>query len=239
MRPDFYWSMVYWSHELRQHMGRHKQQVFYAGASMVGLLLYLALYASVTGGVMWLAGIGSVFLTITVFALLVMGFEVNAETHKVRPIYHRGQSYLFMAGPILMPVLLMLTAQVWSKHWNELAMERSWLWFWGGFVLIGAFGVLFHLVDSGRYTDPSRDAASMLKSPSKWWLNKWQMPVSLTLVAVTVAPTWWIPSSERPWTIGVTVFCVVLAVLDGLRNLDPFEQHVQWDAVHFKRVWQG
>ena len=236
MRPDFYWSMVYWSQELQQYLGRRKQRVFYVGASMVGLLLYLGLYASVTGGVMWLTCIGSVFLTITVFALLVAGFEVNAETHKLRPLYHRGQSYLFMGGPVLLSLLLMLTAHVWSKHWNELAMERSWLWFWSGFVLIGAFGVLFRLVDEGRYTG---DAASMLKSPSKWWLNKWQMPVSLTLVTVTVAPTWWISSPERPWTITLVVICAVLAAIDGLRKLDVYEQHVQWDAVHFKRVWQG
>ena len=237
MRPDFYWSMVYWSQELRQYLGRRKQYVFYVGASVVGLVCYAYAFGAITRRTEFAATYSGLVLTLIVFWCLARIFESNPDTQKLRPIYHRGQSYLFMAGPILMPVLFNKAWHVWHYHGAELSSwVWSWWWFLAGLGLIWVFGVLFRLVDEGRYTG---NAASMLKSPSKWWLNKWQMPACMALVAVTVVPTWWVASPERPWTIALVVICAVLAAIDGLRKLDVYEQHVQWDAVHFKRVWQG
>lgn len=211
-------------------MFRFTQTRFYWMASVLGLSLYLALFAGITGGVVWLAGVAGYMLTIVVFAIFAWGFEPNP---KLRPLYHRGQSYLFMAGPVLAPTMFMVSAETWH-YYGDMAPPflRSWWWFAAGSVVIWGFGRLFRSVDHERYI--RKHAKLMLRSPSKWWLDRWQMPVSVAVIVTAVLPTWYMPGPAKWLTSGLVVICAVLAAIDGARDLDPFEQHIRWSVARFE-----
>lgn len=234
MRPDFYWSLNYWLDEFVQLWRRQpKQMWFQLIVSLIGLVAYWNTYRLIVQGVSRWAPLNGLALTLLIFmALVFMERRRYGEPH----VFNRGQSYLFTAGPFIVPQLFGLAALGWKSHAAEIPqLLKGWWMFWVvGLTLLVVVAVVFHFADTPRYWDTGYGSA--LKSPSKWWLNHWQMPILVTLVLIAVVPTWWISGWERWVSIALVCLCAALGLWDDRRKLNPYNQHVKWNPQKFQRV---
>lgn len=234
MHPDFYWSLNYWLDEFVQLWRRQpKQMWFQLIVSLVGLAAFWNTYRLIVQGASRWAPLNGLALTLLIFMVLV---SMERRRYGEPYVFNRGQSYLFMAGPWLVPHMFGVAALGWKYHAAEIPVwMREWWVFWVvGPTLLVVVAVVFHFADTPRYWDAS--CGSMLKSPSKWWLNRWQMPILVTLVLIAVVPTWWTSGRERWISMAMVCVCILLGLWDDRRKLNPRNQHVKWDPRKFARV---
>ncbi len=213
--------------------GIPKQYWFYGIASLAGLASYVKLCMAIAQGNLDATLWASLSLTALVFGILVLFCEKDPQTHRLRRLFGRGRSWSFMAGPFLIVPTLVIAARIWGERGDTIpSWAHQWWWTWLGFGAVIVFGFVFRTGDNKRYRE--HGCESMLKSPSKWWLDHWQMPVGFGVVFTMVMPTWFRLDTAALWTIALLACWVLLAVMDFYRDLDPRDQHVPWDVQNFR-----
>lgn len=213
-----------------------RQYVFCTDASVGGFALSVLLYGSIVLGVWKLTLLLSLALVIGVYAFLWYRYERNPDTGKRRPIYCRGQSPSFMAGPFLVLPASTITSYAYGHH---AVTYPAWASYWWQWMLLGlatwvGFGYVFRLVDNKRYVDAI--AAPMLDSPTCWWIRVWQMPTGAGVMVATVVPLWLTGGIYATWTEGFVGLWVVIAAMEIPFPPNPFEQHEMWNKKAFRAM---
>lgn len=210
-----------------------KQQVFYGFASLMGLILYWLLTKDIADGSVALVIAGTAYLTMLCFALLVGYLEWPPGARQPRRIFHSEQSWSLMVGPLIMIPMFTMTARIWAERSDTIpSWAHQWWWTLAGLGVLFAFGALQRVVCNGRYR--MLGYASVLKSPSRWWFDHWQVPICAAVVVTRVIPTWFAADGLALWTIVLCLYWVGFAVIDHFRDLHPQDQYVEWDEQNFR-----
>lgn len=204
------------------------QDQFYNQTAFLGTLLFSMSWTSTVTGYWWAAGVTVALLAMGIFVIYRHTYE-RPRRGKVLPVYNRGQSYLFMAGPLLVPMCV-IAAHAWLLHG---AAMPWWLSHWPGYLVSFAVmqfvGVVFRRFDEPRYK-----GTLMLESPTKRWTNHWQMQGCVTVLLTAIVPTWFMPGPEKFWTIGGAVLLAACGIADAFRKLLAEKQHVGWNKELFR-----
>lgn len=214
---------------------RSKQTKFELIARAVGLVLFVAISACVRGGSAAgyaFAMICSYLLFVAIFIGLAHAYEKD-EDGKVRMLTSvRRNSWTHLFGGMLMSIIMITTVSAWeTRDWVP-GFASNGQWPIIGFGAGLAFGYFWRRIDNGRYLDLG--LPSMLKSPTKWWVDHVQMPMGFALIV-----TWCVPplAGGAPYSVGLSALLSALGLLviaDAFRKLNPRDQHILWDPKRFR-----
>lgn len=214
---------------------RSKQTKFEVGAYLTGMALFLVISICILNGGAAAAAIAMAVafaLFTAVFFVLAHRLEKDEEGQVRTLLSLRRQSWTFLFGGLLMMYITATCIVAWDYRDRMPDYTQQMWWPVAGYLFGMACGSFWRVFDNGRYLDLG--LPSMLKSPTKYWVDYVQMPMGAALImtwCVPVIVAWGPYSGILLALLGVLV---CLMIVDGLRKLNPLDQHIKWNPKTFR-----